>query len=250
MGPAISRVLLERVAAGQEGETIRLSRPGRVVAFGRQDVVGPGYAAAVRAAREAGYEAMERLSGGRAAPYFEGALSLTQTVPDPEPPRHTKARFNEICELLCEAFGSLGVDARIGEVPGEYCPGAYSVNAGGRVKLAGVGQRMIRGAAHVGAVIVVRDSAEVRRVLEPVYEALDLSWKPETTGAVLEEMATDPGSESGGEATLGHVEQAILDALATRYDLQPAELGGEEVAAAETIADRYRSGDVTLGRDG
>lgn len=240
MGPAISRALLERVAAGEVGETIRLSRPGRVVAFGRQDVVGPGYPAAVAAAREAGYEAMERLAGGRAALYFEGALSFTHTVPDPEPPRRTKARFNEICELLCEAFSSLGVDARIGEVPGEYCPGAYSVNAGGRVKLAGVGQRMIRGGAHVGAVIVVRDSAEVKRVLSPVYEALDLAWQPETTGAVLEETAVAPGPAADA---LELVEGTILSALADRYDLLPAELDEATLAQAERITERYRSPD-------
>jgi octanoyl-[GcvH]:protein N-octanoyltransferase len=249
MGPAISRVLLERVAAGQAGETIRLSRPGRVVAFGRQDAVSPGYPAAVAAARAAGYEAMERLSGGRAAIYFEGALSFTHTVPDPEPPRRTKARFIEIGETLCEAFASLGVDARIGEVPGEYCPGAYSVNAEGRVKLVGVGQRMIRGAAHVGAVIVVTDSAEVRRVLTPVYEALGLDWRPETTGAVLEQADTSALDTPPGATALEVVERAILAALANRYELEQAELAPEEVAAAEAIADRYRSADVTLEGD-
>lgn len=249
MGPAISRALLERVAGGESGETIRLSRPGRVVAFGRQDVVGAGYPAAVAAAREAGYEAMERLAGGHAALYFEGALSFTHTVPDPEPPRRTKARFNEVCELLCEAFARLGVDARIGEVPGEYCPGAYSVNAGGRVKLAGVGQRMIRGGAHVGAVIVVRDSAEVRRVLSPVYAALNLEWRPETTGAVLEEArpADAVAQPAGGVAAtepgqaLATVEEAILYALASRYDLRPAKLDSATLAHAERIAERYRS---------
>lgn len=247
MGPAISRALLERVAAGQLGEAIRLSRPGRVVAFGRQDVVSRRYPEAVAAARAAGYEAMERLAGGRAALYFEGALSLTHTVPDPEPARRTKARFAEICELLCEAFRSLGVDARIGEVPGEYCPGAYSVNAGGRVKLAGVGQRMIRGAAHVGVVIVVRDSAEARRVLTPVYEALELDWRPETTGAVLEETEAGEVSSDDGQGTdpndagLALVEAAILNSLAARYELVPATIDGETQRHAEGIAERHRS---------
>lgn len=241
MGAAISRALLERVAAGEVGETIRLSRPGRVVAFGRQDVVSRRYPEAVAAAREAGYEAMERLAGGRAALYFEGALSLTHTVPDPEPPQRTKARFAEVCDLLCEAFVDLGVDARVGEVPGEYCPGAYSVNAGGRVKLAGVGQRMIRGGAHVGVVIVVRDSAEVRRVLEPVYGALELEWRPETTGAVLEETDRTGLEKSSTDAGLELVEQAILKALTSRYELMPTDIDPETVAHAESIAERHRS---------
>lgn len=251
MGPAISRALMERVAGGQIGETIRLSRPGRVVAFGRQDVVGAGYSEAVAAAREAGYEAMERLAGGRAALYFEGALSFTHTISDPEPARRTKARFAEVCDLLCEAFASLGVDARTGEIPGEYCPGAYSVNAGGRVKLAGVGQRMIRGGAHVGAVIVVKNSAEVRRVLTPVYAALNLEWRPETTGAVLEEADDRPtASDDDGGTDMGAarsvaglelVERAILDALATRYEVVPAQIDPDTRAYSERLAERYRS---------
>ena len=86
------------------------------------------------------------------------------------------------------ALARLGVDARVGEVPGEYCPGAFSVNARGRTKLAGVGQRLISGAAHLGGVVVVRDSAGVRDVLIPVYEALGLEWDPETTGSVEDEV--------------------------------------------------------------
>ncbi|HZJ29689.1 MAG TPA: hypothetical protein VFD37_06855, partial [Solirubrobacterales bacterium] len=195
MGPAVSRAILERVAAGEIPSTVRLSRPGRVVAFGRRDVVAPGYREAVAAARAAGYEAMERLAGGRAALYFEGALSLTFAVADPRPAERTRARFDAVCELLREAIASLGVDARIGEIPGEYCPGEHSINARGQVKLAGVGQRMIRGAAHLGVVIVVTDPAEVRRVLEPVYAALALDWRPETTGSIATEAS---GGASGG----------------------------------------------------
>lgn len=251
MGPAVSRALLERVAAGELGTTIRLSRPGRVVAFGRQDVVSPNYAQAVGAARAAGFEAMERLAGGRAAAYFEGSLSLTYTVYDREPARRTRARFAEICDILVEAFSSLGVDARTGEVPGEYCPGAYSVNAGGRVKLAGVGQRMIRGAAHVGAVVVVTDSALLRDVLVPVYSALDLEWAPETTGAVIEEadparlaalgLDNEAGKPTDPEPALAAVERAILDAFAARFSLEEAEIDPDTLTRAEQIASRYRS---------
>lgn len=251
MGPAVSRALLERVAAGELGTTIRLSRPGRVVAFGRQDVVSPSYDQAVSAARAAGFEAMERLAGGRAAAYFEGSLSLTYTVADPEPAKRTRARFGEICDILVEAFSSLGVDARTGEVPGEYCPGAYSVNAGGRVKLAGVGQRMIRGAAHVGAVVVVTDSELLRRVLVPVYSALDLEWAPETTGAVIEEadcarlafvgIDTEAGVPADPELALGAVERAILDAFSARFDLDQQAIDAATLTRAEEIAERYRS---------
>ncbi len=237
MGPALSRAIMERVASGEIPETIRLSRPGRVVAFGRRDVVGPGYPEAVRAARAAGYEAMERLAGGRAASYFEGALSLTHAVASPYPANQTRARFQEMCELLSEAIGSFGIDARIGEVPGEYCPGDYSVNADGRVKLAGVGQRMIRGGAHVGVVLIVENSAEVRRVLVPVYEALGLEWRPKTTGSVAEEAAR----VGRGGVRIDTVENAIQVALSERYDFAETRLDPVTLARAEEIASRYRS---------
>lgn len=270
MGVALSRALLEAVAGGRIPDTIRLSRPGRVVAFGRRDTVSPGYPDAVRAARAAGYEAMERLAGGRAAIYFEGALSLTVTVRDPEPARRTRARFERVSAMLREAIAGFGIDARVGEVEGEYCPGAYSINSAGRVKLAGVGQRMIRGAAHTGVVIVVSSSAEVRRVLEPVYAALGLSWRPETAGAIAEEVpaaapagtvaggsrgdgviAGDSGSSGPGRAAgaasaawppgLAEVEAALLAELTRERDLEPAELDAAVAARAEELGDRFRS---------
>ena len=78
----------------------------------------------------------------------------------------------------------------------------------------GVGQRVIRGAAHVGGVIVVRGSDRVRTVLEPVYAAMGVAWNPETTGSVDDEI--------GG---------------ATRDDVAAALLGG----AARALRDRRRA---------
>ena len=231
-GPALSRILLDQVASGERPATVRLSRPGRVVAFGRRDTRSPGYPAAVAAARDQGFGGMERLTGGRAAAYSEGALSLTLTLPDPVPGEHTDLRFREAAELARAAFVALGIDARTGEVPGEYCPGDYSVNARGRVKLAGVGQRMIKGAAHVGFVIVVSDAELIRRVLEPVYAALDLEWNPATVGAVEDEA---PGSD------LETVEAALLDQIRSRYSVAPVALDENTRRLALARAARFRS---------
>jgi len=234
LGPALSRVLLDQVAAGERPATVRLSRPGRVAAFGRRDVRSPGYPEAVAAARAAGFEGMERLTGGRAAAYSEGALSLTLTIPDQNPAERTTARFEEAAGLARDALARLGVDARVGEVPGEYCPGDFSVNARGRSKLVGIGQRMIKGAAHVGFVIVVEDADLIRRVLEPVYTALALEWRPETVGAIEDEV---PGTDRA------EVEAALLEELAASRELVPVELDPETRARAEAIAPRYRSPD-------
>lgn len=234
MGPALSRVLMDQVATGRRGPTVRLSRPGRVVAFGRRDCVSPGYAAAAAAARARGFGAMERIAGGRAAAYTEGTLSLTITMPDDTPARRTSARFEFAAGLARDALLDLGVDARVGEVEGEYCPGAFSVNAGGRRKLVGIGQRMIRGAAHIGFVIAVRDAGAVRAVLEPVYAALDLEWNPETVGAVDQDLQS---------VEIEQVEHALLDRLGRDARLSESVIDPETEALASEAAPRFRSPD-------
>ena len=129
--------------------------------------------------------------------------------------------------LVDNALRQLGVDARVGEIPGEYCPGAYSVNARGASKLGGIGQRMIRGGAHVGGVVVVSDAALVREVLIPVYEALELDWDPATAGSVADEL--------GREVELDEVEGALIAALGSRYELEEGELDEETLERARSL---------------
>jgi octanoyl-[GcvH]:protein N-octanoyltransferase len=218
---AVSRATLERVAAGELPETLRLARPGRVVAFAKRDVLAPGYAEAVAAARTAGFDSVTRLAGGRAAVFHEGTLELAHAVPDPDPRPGIHERFEAEASLIAEALQSLRVDARVGEVPGEYCPGRWSVNAGGTRKLAGIGQRVIHGGAHVGTVVVVEDAESIRRVLEPVYAALELDWDPDTVGAVERRWET--------------VHDALLAAYATRYELVPSSLDPETLELAQAL---------------
>src|SRR5688500_19954250 len=136
---------MHRVAEGALPETLRLARPAAVVAFAKRDALAPGYARALAAARAHGFGAILRLAGGRAAVFHEGTLELAHAVPDPDPRRTIHDRFEATAELIARALAGLGIDARVGEVPGEYCPGRWSVNAGGARKLAGIGQRVISG---------------------------------------------------------------------------------------------------------
>jgi lipoate-protein ligase A len=179
---AISHALLRRAGSGDVVETLRLHQPGSVVAFGRRDVVSPGYRPAVQASRSDGYEAIERLAGGRAAVFHPGTIAFAWTIPSPNPRETIKPRFEALASTLLAAFRALGADARIGEVPGEYCPGAYSINVAGHHKVMGAGQRIIGRAAHVGGVIVVEGGDRIAEVLIPVYEALNLEWNPTTSG--------------------------------------------------------------------
>jgi lipoate-protein ligase A len=230
-GTAVSRAILVRVAAGELPATLRLHRPGRVLAFSRQDRASPGYAEATRAARERGFEPVLRLAGGRAAVFHEETLACAWAVHDPRPPARTTERFRELAELLANALGRLGVDTRVGEIPGEYCPGAWSVNARGRKKLVGIGQRLTAGGAHRGAVIVVGGSQRIRDVLVPVYEALNLEWEPRTAGSVRDEV---------GELGLAAVEDAILSGLADRYDLREEGLDRATVELAARLESEHR----------
>ena len=152
--------------------------------FSSLDARRPGYGAAVERARTQGFEPVIRLAGGHAAAFQSSALAFAWASADPDAQRHIRPRFERLAGWIARALTRLGLDARIGPVPGEYCPGDFSVNLAGRVKVMGVGQRVIRGGAHVGGVLTVASTAALREVLIPVYEALELEFRPETAGGI------------------------------------------------------------------
>ena len=198
-----------------------------MVAFGKLDLTSPGYPAAAEAARAGGFEAVRRLAGGRAAVFHENTIAFAWAGPARDTWSGTHERFRGIAGIVERALAGLGVDARVGEVPREYCPGDYSVNARGRTKLAGIGQRLIRGAWHIGGVIVVSEGERVRDVLVPVYEELGLDWDPATAGAVADEV--------GGVAW----EDVALALAAELPAHEPAELDLETLALAERLAPEH-----------
>jgi octanoyl-[GcvH]:protein N-octanoyltransferase len=223
MDTAVSRALLERVSAGLDPETLRVHRPGPVLAFGPRDRLASGFARAVEAARAYGFEPILRLAGGRAAVFHQDTIALSWVRPDPEPRRGITARFEEVSAIMAGALRRLGIDARVGEVPGEYCPGAHSVNARGRTKLMGVGQRLVQHAAHVGGVVVVGGGDRIRDVLIPVYDELGLAWDPDTVGSVEDEI---------GPVTWETVATAIIDELSREYRLEDGHVSVEALARA------------------
>ncbi len=225
MDVAVSHATLSAVARGEIGGVFRLHVPGRVVAFGRADRVQPGYRLAVRAAHAHEFAAVERLAGGRAAVFHGSTLAFSIALPDQDPRTGIRHRFEMISTVMVKAFQTLGIDARIGEVPGEYCPGSWSVNVGGRVKVMGVGQRLVRGAAHIGGVVVVDDGESIRDVLIPVNRALHLDWDPRTSGALADRS---PGLDNS------KVIKAIVKIMSGVYDLEPGRL-------PPTVVDEARS---------
>ncbi len=183
---AISHAMLRRVARGEAPESLRLYRPDDALLFSSLDARRPGYARAVELARAAGFEPVVRLAGGHAAVFLASSLAFAWASADPDAPLHIRPRFERLSGWIVAALRRLGLDARIGEIEGEYCPGEFSVNLAGRIKVMGVGQRVIRGGAHVGGVITIAETDRLREILVPIYEALELELRPESAGGVAD----------------------------------------------------------------
>ena len=158
----------------------RVHRPEPTVAFGRLDTLRPGYDDAVAAARAHGFAPVLREPGGHAVAYHRGSLVVETTGAGGID--GVRERFEHEARRIAAALRGLGVDARVGAVPGEYCAGDYSVNLAGRVKLAGLAQRVRRGRFTLGASIVCEDPEPVRAVLVDVYAALAIAFDPATVG--------------------------------------------------------------------
>lgn len=178
--------MLASARNGELGPALRIYRPRPTVAFGQRDARLPGFAAAAAACRDQGFEPLIRKAGGRAAAYHEGCLIVDHIEPEPNAVARSLARFSCFAELLATALQDAGVPAGVGEIPGEYCPGEYTVHGGtgdNRIKLVGTAQRVVSGAWLFSSVVVVRNAAPLRRVLTSVYAALGLDWDPATAGA-------------------------------------------------------------------
>ncbi len=228
---AVSRALLTRVGSGACGESLRLYVPDDVVAFSVLDRVRPGFEAAVAAARAHGFDAMLRLAGGRAAVFSTQSLAFAWCLPVGDGREGIQARFERLAEIVRLALADLGLDARIGAVPGEYCPGDHSVNVAGRRKVMGVGQRLVKGAAHVGGVIVVREAERIARVLEPIYAAMELEFDPEAVGSA---------DQDAPDLRLEEVRDALLARFAEQVALEAAEPEPELLALAESFESEHR----------
>lgn len=131
-----------------------------------------------------------------------------------------------LAELMVRAFARVGVPAAVGEIPGEYCPGRFSVHHSQGRKIMGVGQRLARRAAHVGGVIVLDDAAAINQVLQPVYGALGVDFDPTATGALRELQP---------QLTVAAMVDAIRAELEVRGNVTPATLPMEAVAAGRAM---------------
>jgi len=198
---AVSHALVEEVAQSG-GALLRLYRPAPTLAFGRLDALRPGFPDAVAAARAHGFEPVIRAPGGHAVAYHEGCVGIDELLGEADPIAGMHDRFAASGELLAGALRSLGVVAKVGAVPGEFCPGEFTVNARGAVKLVGTAQRVVRHASLLAASVAVSGAERLREVLVDVYAALELDMRAETVGGVADEVS----------ASVEDVEAAVLSA--------------------------------------
>ena len=75
----------------------------------------------------------------------------------------------------------------------------------------------------MGGVLVVAGADRVKGILVPVYEALGLDWRPETTGSVVDEV---PG------VTWEDAADALEEEYRARHGLEAAELDEATLALA------------------
>ena len=230
---ALPLALLRQAGRGGHGPVLRIYQPTRAtVAFGRRDTRLPGFPGAVAAAQDAGFATVVRAPGGRVVAYTEQSLVIDHIGVDADGDRvpiGLTARFESFGSLYAEALQRLGIDARIGEVPGEYCPGAQSINARGVAKIIGTAQRVVRAAWLFSAVVIISDRERLQQILTTVHRHLELPFDQASVGAVDQEI---PGTG------VSAVERSVLAGFAARYDLARSSLAEADLTAArDQVAD-------------
>lgn len=203
-GGAAGTDLLRYAVSNGSQRVLRVTRPQPTVAFGRRDVLRPGFEAARERSGAHGFACWVRDGGGHAAAYDRGSLTLDLVGAQANPREQTMTRFADFAALLATGLRSLGVDARVGGVPDEYCPGRFSVNARGATKLAGTAQRVSTVGWLLSAVVTVSGSPGVRGVTRDVYDALGLPLDPRSIGCVADEI---------GDTSLDMVESALVESF-------------------------------------
>ncbi|SDN02509.1 Lipoate-protein ligase A [Halogranum gelatinilyticum] len=192
----------------EAGETavpaIRVWTPARQVAFGRRDGHAERYDEAKQAAEARGYRALERSVGGRAVAYTgQTTLAFATAIPVDDMRQGLDRRYDDAVETVVAALETVGVAAEPGEPPESFCPGDHSVQCDG--KIAGIAQRVTKGAALVSGCVLVAERDELVDVLTPVYDALDVPFDPESVGTVA-----DAGGPDDPEAVARAIEETFV----------------------------------------
>jgi lipoate-protein ligase A len=209
---ATSAALLSQIAARAAKPSIRVYRPGATAAFGSLDRLRSGFLRATEAAIAAGLVPIMRVAGGHVACYDADSVIVEVFRPETTVVGGLEARFEDLAELLTDALTAIGVTVDVGQLPGEYCPGRFSVHLSDGPKIAGIAQRVIQGASLTSAVIVVAGGARLRAAIASIYAALEIPIDIDVAGAIDDREANLDATD---------VFIALPRACAARYALTP-----------------------------
>jgi len=197
----VTKELIART--GETGEPrLRVWSPHRQIAFGRRDSNRDGYDRAREVVADSDYASVDRTVGGHAVAFTGNTVAFASAEPVSDARTGIQERYDEATATLERAFGDLGVDAYEGEPDGSFCPGTHSLSATG--KIAGLAQRVHRDAAVVSGIVVVCDHEQIAATLDPLYDALDIEFDPDSVGSI---------ARAGGPSSPDRVARRIEDAL-------------------------------------
>jgi octanoyl-[GcvH]:protein N-octanoyltransferase len=232
------RTIFDQVAVGERGPTISITPSTRHVGVTRRDTFRAGFAEAVRTSREEGYPVLVRSAGGGATAAHYGTLgfSIIRPSDQTESRRGISDRYDEAAALALAAFARLGVQAEVGEVREEFCPGDHSIRLGDResgMKVVGIAQRLTRRATSVGGIVLVEGEEELARVLERVYGAMRLPFRVESVGSLR---------RAGFGAGTEEVIKAFAAEAALRYGAARVPLDGRTLELARDDGGAHLAG--------
>ncbi len=229
LGYGYTRTIFEEVASCERPAVFSISPSPRHVGVTKKDMHRPGFEEAARAANAEGYPVLVRGAGGGAIAGGPGTFgfSIIRPAGEGEDTRQgIQVRYDEAASLALAALRRLGVEAEVGEVREEFCPGDQSLRVEGfenGMKLVGIAQRITRRAASVGGIVLVSGEEELARILALVYSAMDLPFRPASVGSL---------SRAGSAATLEEAVDAFAEEARLRYDAKSASLDGQTLEKA------------------
>ncbi len=236
-GYGFQRTVFEQVAAGERPATLSITPSTRHVGVTKRDTHRPGFREAVEFSEKLGFSVFVRGAGGGATAAAAGTFGFSIVRPSRrgDAALGVAARYREASDLALAAFSRLGVhDAEVGEVAGEFCPGDNSLRIGGYrtgMKVCGIAQRLTSRATSVGGIVLVAGHREITPVLEAVYGAMNLPFRPESVGSL---------ARAGYAGNVSEVVAAFAREGDKRYGIEPVEADGETLAEARRTGPGFR----------
>lgn len=180
--------LMLRSADLPSDELVHIHIPsGPTLAFSARDLRSATFEHAVRVARAEGFAPIVRSPGGRMVAYDAGAVVIDHVDRTTGLGAGSASTFAANALAHAKVLTGLGVtDVRVGEIPGEYCPGQFSLNIGGAVKVVGSAQRIAGRGALFSTIVQVDPSDAVRNVIARVSAALGYGLQLGTVGGLCD----------------------------------------------------------------